>query len=373
MSGDINMLTDFKNKLMNLNDIIYFDENEFLREKPKDRVLLQRYIDEGEKLLGTTLNNEDVYFLKGLLGNLYRIIGESSKAIQHLRTCLQYAENHKDISKEVVSLIRLGEALKYNNNHRAALFHFNDALKKSHAEDVNAYIDFVLQHKGKCLLELSKFTEAEKCFMEALRLRRQKGDMNLFRSTERAIELLKELETTPTKRGENMSYDFLIREAVESDAEQILEHTRKVYKENPDVMATTIEEFTMTLEEEKRWINTQKQIGLLLVAEVDGRIVGMLNFQLSPRKRFSHTGMFGMSVQEQFSNIGIGGALLMHLLDWAKENKSVEKISLEVFSNNARAIHLYVKHGFVEEGRKKNQVKLGPEEYVDVILMSKMI
>jgi RimJ/RimL family protein N-acetyltransferase len=80
-----------------------------------------------------------------------------------------------------------------------------------------------------------------------------------------------------------------------------------------------------------------------------------------------------MSIQEQFTNIGIGSSLIKKLLEWAKKDSGIEKISLEVFSNNKRAIHLYTKLGFAEEGRRKKQVKLGPNEYIDDILMSKFI
>lgn len=170
-----------------------------------------------------------------------------------------------------------------------------------------------------------------------------------------------------------MEDTLIIRTAIESDAEQIIIHTKKVLEENPNVIGTTLEEFDITIDEEKDWIEFHNNQGLLLVAEVNKTIIGILSFRLSPRKRFRHQGMFGMSIQEQFTNKGIGRALIKKLLKWAKEDTRVEKISLEVFSNNKRAIHLYTKLGFTEEGRRKRQVKLGPNEYIDDILMSKFV
>lgn len=170
-----------------------------------------------------------------------------------------------------------------------------------------------------------------------------------------------------------MGNNFNIRRAIENDAEQIIKHTKIVLTENPHVMGTTLEEFTTTIEEEKEWINSHQKQGLLLVAEVDENIIGILNFCLSPRKKFRHQGLFGMSIQEAFTNKGIGGSLIKKLLEWAKDDNRVEKISLEVFSNNERAIHLYKKFGFTEEGRRIKQAKLGSNEYVDDILLSKFI
>ncbi|MCR2821733.1 GNAT family N-acetyltransferase [Lederbergia panacisoli] len=170
-----------------------------------------------------------------------------------------------------------------------------------------------------------------------------------------------------------MSNKYIIREATESDALQILKHTKKVFNENPNVTAITIDEFNSTVDEEKEWINSHNTQGLLLVAEVNRNIIGMLSFRLSPWKRLSHQGIFEISVQEKFANKGIGTSLIKGLLAWARAVQRIEKISLEVFSNNDRAIQLYKKLGFIEEGRLKNHVKLGSNEYVDDILMSKFI
>jgi RimJ/RimL family protein N-acetyltransferase len=167
-----------------------------------------------------------------------------------------------------------------------------------------------------------------------------------------------------------MDQQFIIRKAVQEDAESLLLHFKKVLTENPNFFATTIEEFNITVAEEVEFIHNLEKNGLLLVAEVTGKIIGMLNFQLSPRKRFSHQGMFGMSIQEAYTNMGIGRSLINQLLDWAKNDPRVEKVSLEVFSNNERAIHVYRKLGFVEEGRRVKAAKLGPNEYVDDLVMS---
>jgi tetratricopeptide (TPR) repeat protein len=188
---EADMLSDFKRNLSSLNEIIYFDDNEFLREKTSDPVLLQQYIKEANEFLKSPLNEQEEYFIRGTLGNLYRVNGEAPKAISHLTFCRNYAKKAQETSKEIVSLIRLGEALKYNNNHNDALNMFNLALEKCQSSNTKNYIDFVHQHKGKCLMELLRLDEAERCFLEALRIRQQRGDEKLISSTQKAIELLK--------------------------------------------------------------------------------------------------------------------------------------------------------------------------------------
>ncbi|KQL34874.1 hypothetical protein [Psychrobacillus sp. FJAT-21963] len=82
-------LYDLKNKLLLLNDLIYYDENEFLREKCADENVLKKIIEKFEEKLETISNykREDQIFIYGSIGNLYRIIGNTTSAIE----CLEYA------------------------------------------------------------------------------------------------------------------------------------------------------------------------------------------------------------------------------------------------------------------------------------------
>lgn len=170
-----------------------------------------------------------------------------------------------------------------------------------------------------------------------------------------------------------MSIEINIRKAMVNDAEQIIEHIKRILKENHSFMATTPEEFTVSVVEQREKIVNCSERGLMLVAEQENQIIGILDFHLSSRKRFSHQGLFGISIQETFANKEIGTCLIKKLLEWARKQEHIEKISLEVFSNNERAIHLYTKLGFKEEGRRHKHVKFGPNEYVDDIIMSQFV
>ena len=65
--------------------------------------------------------------------------------------------------------------------------------------------------------------------------------------------------------------------------------------------------------------------------------------------------------------------MLQILIDWGKSNPTIEKLSLSVLATNCRAIKLYRRFGFVEEGRRINEVKLGPGQYVDDVLMYRFV
>lgn len=111
----------------------------------------------------------------------------------------------------------------------------------------------------------------------------------------------------------------------------------------------------------------------MLVAETSMGVVGWIVFLSSNRLRLSYTGSFGMMVDKDFRNKGIGKLLIEGLLGWADSNPLIEKVSLGVFSTNDRAIALYKKMGFIQEGRKIKEFKMDSGEYVDDILMYKFV
>nr|WP_250886688.1 hypothetical protein [Bacillus sp. SM2101] len=70
---------------------------------------------------------------------------------------------------------------------------FDTALYKCKGAEKDFYIDFALQHKGKCYLELNLLNEAEDCFIKALEIRKYKGNKSLIESTELAIQLVSKI------------------------------------------------------------------------------------------------------------------------------------------------------------------------------------
>ena len=57
-----------------------------------------------------------------------------------------------------------------------------------------------------------------------------------------------------------------------------------------------------------------------------------------------------MSVLRAHWGRGVGAALLATLLEWARSTGVITKVNLEVRADNARAIALYQRMGFVKEG-----------------------
>ncbi|MDM5451999.1 GNAT family N-acetyltransferase [Peribacillus simplex] len=172
----------------------------------------------------------------------------------------------------------------------------------------------------------------------------------------------------------NNSLIYMIRTGELKDAEAILDVQYSVISEGEYFIALS-DEFNKTPEQQRDWIRRllENERETIIVAEINGEVIGWIGFQSENRRRMSHKGSFGIMIREKFRGMGIGKKLVKALLEWAEANPFIEKVSLGVFSTNHRAISLYKSMGFVEEGRKIKEFKMNESEYVDDIIMYKLV
>ena len=105
------------------------------------------------------------------------------------------------------------------------------------------------------------------------------------------------------------------------------------------------------------------------LAEANGEIVGSLHVQAS-RHGYAE---IGMAVARDWRGKGVGSALLTAAEDYARARGDIHKLSLGVFAHNDRAIALYRKHGFVEEGRRVKHYRRKSGELFDSLEMGKLL
>lgn len=163
---------------------------------------------------------------------------------------------------------------------------------------------------------------------------------------------------------------LVVRSAVEADAPALLANLAEILEGPFNV--TRPGEVEPSVEEEQAWIaaNRDEPGRIALVAEVDGRVVGLLDFRPGRRHRIRHRGEFGMSVIQSCRRRGIGDALVTALLDWARDEPHLVKVGLAVQADNEAAIRLYEKHGFRVEGRRSREILLDDGTYADDLLMA---
>lgn len=168
-----------------------------------------------------------------------------------------------------------------------------------------------------------------------------------------------------------MSNQVTIRRAELSDAEQLQRYVAELFAERLPVLFRR--DAAPTVDEERRFITQMQELprSIVIVAEVDEDIVGMLDFHGDQRPQRLHAGEFGMSVSKSWRGRGIGARLLDYMLTWA-ESEGIRRVELQVMGNNAAAIALYEKAGFAIEGRQVDAVEVDGE-YVDMLLMAKFL
>lgn len=109
----------------------------------------------------------------------------------------------------------------------------------------------------------------------------------------------------------------------------------------------------------------------LLVAELDGEVVAQLGLHVGTNPRRRHVADIGMGVRDDHAGRGIGSALLQAALSLADDWLQVQRIELQVYADNAAAIALYRRHGFIEEGRHARYA-WRDGEFVDAISMARL-
>ncbi|WP_338464040.1 N-acetyltransferase [Franconibacter daqui] len=108
-----------------------------------------------------------------------------------------------------------------------------------------------------------------------------------------------------------------------------------------------------------------------LVACIDDVVAGHLALTVEQNPRRSHVATFGMSVHPAHRNRGVASALMAEMVNLCDNWLRIERIELTVFADNAPALAVYRKFGFVLEGTGK-QFALRNGEYVDAYYMARM-
>ncbi|GHV39278.1 acetyltransferase [Synergistales bacterium] len=108
----------------------------------------------------------------------------------------------------------------------------------------------------------------------------------------------------------------------------------------------------------------------MLVAEIDGHVVGCVGLTVSKMPRESRTAGLGIMVHADYQRQGIGRALMAAILDLADKWLMLKRVELSVFIDNEPAVKLYLSMGFVVEGTKKFAA-IRDGAYMDEYLMAR--
>lgn len=167
-------------------------------------------------------------------------------------------------------------------------------------------------------------------------------------------------------RRDNRGMNIRVRHAEISDAEAIT----RVYTA-PRVCWGTLQLPYASIEQYRKRLAEPTPGVYILVAEVEGQVVGSLGLHVNQHPRTNHSASFGMGVRDDFQGKGIGTALMQTMVDLADKWLNLKRIALEVYVDNEPAIRLYTKFGFEVEGRLR-ALAFRDGALVDVLAMARL-
>jgi len=108
-----------------------------------------------------------------------------------------------------------------------------------------------------------------------------------------------------------------------------------------------------------------------LVACVDDEVIGNIALIRIASLRRRHVGEIAMAVHDDWQGKGCGRALLSAALELADNWLNLQRIELEVFTDNKAAVRLYERCGFEIEGTHKRYA-FRQGEFADVYSMARL-
>ena len=110
-------------------------------------------------------------------------------------------------------------------------------------------------------------------------------------------------------------------------------------------------------------------------ADADGsigdRVVGAVTLKQRQNPRMAHSGSLGLMVHPDYWGRGVGTRLMAAVLDVADNWLHLHRVDLEVYTDNAAAIHLYRKFGFEEEGVRR-YAACRADGWMDELVMARL-
>ncbi len=166
------------------------------------------------------------------------------------------------------------------------------------------------------------------------------------------------------------SRECCLRNGTENDAQKVHDVFNLTHAET-DYLLSYPDENSFTVEQEGEFLKakTESSNEIEIIAVVDGKIAGTAGIDAVGNKyKTKHRAEFGIGIAKEFWGLGIGRALTEACIECAKE-AGYTQLELDVVSDNASAISLYKKVGFVEYGRNPKGFNSRISGYQELVYM----
>ena len=165
--------------------------------------------------------------------------------------------------------------------------------------------------------------------------------------------------------------EVILRMASTDEAQSLINSMVEIAETSPYILMSAENFKNTSVEDEIKWIegyNTDPR-SLLILAELENKIVGILDFKSFKNPKSRHRGGLGISLHQKVRGEGLGELLFNKLILEAKKIEGLSMLELSVMGDNHQAYHLYKKVGFVEVGRKPMAYKQLEGNFCDDVQM----
>ena len=162
----------------------------------------------------------------------------------------------------------------------------------------------------------------------------------------------------------------LLRNGVAADAAAVVENLCQAHAET-DYLLSYPDENSFDAEKEAAFLEekTASANEIEIVAFVDGEVAGTAGIEaVGSKYKVRHRSEFGISILRKYWGLGLGRALMQACIQCARE-AGYAQLELTVVAENARAVELYKRAGFVEYGRNPLGFNSRESGYQEIVLM----
>lgn len=162
---------------------------------------------------------------------------------------------------------------------------------------------------------------------------------------------------------------LILKSPTPLQAQMVLDHLTRVFKTNYRNFNRTADYWaTLPLEKEEAILKEQAEAPnkFMLSAFYNGKIVGNINLFGYDFPFGKHSAKFGLGIEDEFQNQGLGFALLNYSIEEARK-LGIHSLELAVRTFNDPAIALYEKCGFLRVGEMKEVAFIDGKFYDEYI------
>ncbi len=159
-----------------------------------------------------------------------------------------------------------------------------------------------------------------------------------------------------------------VRKAVLQDVQQITEIHNQGIIDRESVLDIT----PHPLKERLAWFKNLSNREAVLVAEIEGSVVGFCALQpFSPEEVYAHIGVVSIWIEKDFRGKGIGPKIAKRMFTTARK-KGYSKIMFFAYSFNREKMGFYKELGYEEVGFLRRHAKI-KDKLVDVLVMEYLL